>query len=213
MFTAAIIGFVFGFVGSMPVAGPVSILVFGRGLQDRARSGLYLAIGSAIAESAYAYLAFWGFSALLASHRWIEPISRGAGAVILMALGLRFTFRRVGPGSLPEVVEPPVGSKRSFLLGLTVTALNPTLMATWVAAVTLLRSFHAVEFDSGRALPFSCGVWLGICAWFAVLLGLLRRYKSRFSPTTLDRTVRVMGVLLVVLGLAFAVRFVTYFLA
>ena len=74
MLTAALLGFALGFVFSMPVAGPVSLLVFGRGLQGRGRSGVSLALGSSIAESMYAYLAFWGFSALLGSYAWIEPV-------------------------------------------------------------------------------------------------------------------------------------------
>jgi threonine/homoserine/homoserine lactone efflux protein len=213
MFTAAMIGFVAGFVGSMPVAGPISILVFGRGLQDRPRSGVYVALGGALAESAYAYLAFWGFGELFAEHRWIEPISLGAGAVILTSLGVRFALQRTPPEALDQPPEQAVGNKRSFFLGLTITALNPTLMATWLAAVTLLRSFDFHDFGAGRALPFSVGVALGIFGWFGVLLMLLGRYKERFSRGTLDRTIRIMGIALVLFGLYFGVRFVRYLLA
>jgi threonine/homoserine/homoserine lactone efflux protein len=211
MFAASLMGFVFGFVGSMPVAGPIGILVFGRGLQDRARSGVYLAVGSALAESVYAYLAFWGFSALLATHRWIEPISRGLAAVLLTGLGLHFAFKKSSPEVAPRPPDPAVGNTRSFLLGITITALNPTLVATWGAAVTALHSFDLIAFDSSHALPFSIGVCLGISSWFVVLMSLLRRYRARFRRSTLDRTLRIMGVLLTLLGLFFALRFVMYF--
>jgi threonine/homoserine/homoserine lactone efflux protein len=212
MFIALLIGFVFGFVGSMPVAGPVSILVFGRGLQDRQRSAVYLAAGSALAESVYAYFAFWGFGALLALHPWLEPITRGAAAVILTALGLHFALKRAkDPGVETGVAPSQSGNKRNFLLGITITALNPTLMATWGAAVTTLHSFDIVTFEASRALPFSLGVFLGITGWFTVLLWLLTRFKGRFERSTLDRTVRAMGWALAALGLFFAVRFVSYF--
>jgi threonine/homoserine/homoserine lactone efflux protein len=209
MLIALLIGFVFGFIGSMPVAGPIAILVFGRGLQNRPRSGVYLAAGSAVAESVYAYLAFWGFSALLSQYPWIEHVSRALAAVILTALGLRFAFARPQGESEPE--QPlPSGNKRSFLLGITITTLNPTLMVTWGMAVTALHSFDLVSFDANRALPFSIGVWLGICAWFTVLLLLLARFKHRFQRSTLERMVRVMGGVLTLLGLVFAVRFFMY---
>jgi threonine/homoserine/homoserine lactone efflux protein len=211
MFTAPLIGFVFGFVGSMPVAGPIGILVFGRGLQDRARSAIHLAVGSALAESVYAYLAFWGFSALLATHRWIEPISRGLAALILTGLGLHLLLKRPPPEVAQPLADPAASNARSFLLGITITALNPTLMATWGAAVTALHSLDLVAFDSGRALPFSIGVCLGISTWFVVLLTLLARFRDRFHRATLDRTVRLMGLFLTLLGLFFAVRFVMYF--
>lgn len=211
MLTAALLGFVLGFVTSMPVAGPVSLLVFKGGLQGRSRIGVSLAVGSAIAESAYAYLAFWGFTALLASYAWIEPVSRALTAVLLTALGVRFVLMRTATPSQPQGVTRQVGIKRSFFLGLTITALNPTLIATWSAGVAALHSFEAVTFGAHLALPFAIGVGCGSAAWFAVLLSLLGRYKQRFPAETLVRTLRVMGAFAIVLGLYFGVRFVMYF--
>ena len=207
MVIAALLGFAFGFVGSMPVAGPISLLVFGRGLQDRARSGAYLAAGAAIAESVYAYLAFWGFSELLAPYAWVEQWSRALAAVLLTGLGIHFVRRSPPPPTSGYAPYKEVGNKRSFVLGFTITALNPTLMASWGAAVTTMHSFHMVAFGPGRALPFSIGVCLGITSWFWLLLGLLARYRNRFHESTVERVVRVMGVLLIGLGLFFAVRF------
>jgi threonine/homoserine/homoserine lactone efflux protein len=171
-----------------------------------------LAAGSALAESVYAYLAFWGFGALLASHPWLEPISRGAAAVILIALGLHF-MRKRPPDKLSEngSQDHKSGNKRMFVLGITITALNPTLMATWGAAVTTLHSLDFVSFQSNLALPFSIGVFLGITGWFSLLLWLLVRFKGRFERSTVDRIVRVMGLLLTGLGLFFAARFANYF--
>lgn len=211
MLFAALTGFVFGFVGSMPIAGPIAILVFGRGIEDRTRSGLYLAAGAAIAESAYAYLAFWGFSAFLARYAFIEPVSRAAAAIILTGLGLHLARKRTDPDAPAPAPDSSVGNKRSFMLGFTITALNPTLIATWTAAVTTVYSLHIVEFDSGGALPFSIGACAGITSWFAILLSLLHRFRARFSAASLARTLRVMGYLLIGLGAAFAVRFVHHF--
>lgn len=210
MVIAALLGFAFGFVGSMPVAGPVAILVVGRGIEDRLRSGVYLALGAAIAESAYAYFAYWGFSELLTRYGWIEPLSRALAAVILIALGLRFTLKHMTPEARPEGADLNVGNKRSFLLGMTITALNPALMATWGAAVTMLHSLDVVVFTQASALPFSIGVCVGISSWFTLLLVLLSRHRGRFQPGTLAKLVRVMGGFLILLGLWFAFRFVEF---
>jgi threonine/homoserine/homoserine lactone efflux protein len=192
---AALLGFLFGFMGSMPVAGPVAALVFGRGIEDRARSAIYLAGGSALAESVYAYLAFWGFSAFLTRYRWIEAVSTIAAALILCALGLRF------------ILNPRAGNKRSFMLGFTITAINPTLIATWTAAVTTVYSLQVVDFDESGALPFSLGAATGIVTWFLTLLYLLSRFRARVSPASLDRMMRFMGGFLIVVGVGIAVRF------
>lgn len=211
MLIAALTGFVFGFIGSMPIAGPIAILVFGRGIEDRARSGIYLAAGAAIAESAYAYLAFWGFSELLSRYAFIEPVSRAAAAIILTGLGVHLARKRSDPNAPVMPPDPNVGNKRSFMLGFTITALNPTLIATWTAAVTTVYSLHVVKFDAGGALPFSIGACLGITSWFAILLSLLRRFRARFSRASLERTLRVMGYALIGLGIVFVVRFVQHF--
>jgi threonine/homoserine/homoserine lactone efflux protein len=211
---AALLGFLFGFIGSMPVAGPVAVIVFGRGIEDRGRSGFYIAIGSAVAESVYAYLAFWGFSAFLTKYKWIELVSTGAAALILSGLGLRFMFRKA-PDQPADGAPRHVGKKRNFTLGFLLTALNPTLIATWTAAVTTVYSLQIVDFDESGALPFSIGAATGIVTWFALLLYLLKRFRARVSPGVLNRVVRVMGGFLVLLAIGIAVRFTyrTFFAA
>ena len=108
MLTVALIGFVFGFIGSMPVAGPIAILVFGRGLEGRLRSGVYLAIGAAIAESIYAYLRVWGFSELLLAQTAGSSRSRARSQrCLLIGLGLHFTFWRKKQQEIdPALIEP-----------------------------------------------------------------------------------------------------------
>jgi threonine/homoserine/homoserine lactone efflux protein len=206
MLLAAILGFVIGFVGSIPIAGPVAALVLRRGLEDRARSARFLAAGAAIVESAYAYLAFWGFSAFLAKHAWMVPASRGAATVILAALGVMFMRKRTHPDA-PPMADPNVGNKRSFFLGVTVTALNPTLIVTWTGAVTFVYSLDVVHFDERSALPFSVGAMLGITIWFTLMLELLGRFRARVSTAGVDRVIRYTGAFLLALAAYFAFSF------
>src|SRR5262245_53913221 len=125
---AALLGFAFGFVGSIPIAGPIAALVFHRGLGDRARSALYLGSGAALVEGGYAYLAFRGFSEVLTRYTWIEPACRIAAAVVLTGLGLRFARGGHADAIDRAPPDPGDGTKRSFLLGAAITALNPALI-------------------------------------------------------------------------------------
>jgi len=127
---AALIGFLFGFIGSMPVAGPIAVLIFSRAVENRIRSALFIGLGAVIPETAYAFLAFYGFSSLLSSYPFIVPISRGAAALILLALGASFARRRVHDDVRPVKAE---GRWGSFGLGFAICGLNPTLLATWTA--------------------------------------------------------------------------------
>jgi threonine/homoserine/homoserine lactone efflux protein len=222
MLAASILGFVCGFLGSMPVAGPIAVLVFRRGIDGRLRSGVYLACGAAIAESVYAYFAYWGFTELLTHHRWIEPVSRAFAAVVLIGLGVRFIVSptRKKVDATEETDRKNVGNKRSFLLGFTISAMNPALLATWPAFIALtsalitsLPGLEAVRFAPAHALSFALGVLMGIVMWFGILLVLLARFRDRIGNTTLDKVVRGMGVFLIVLGLYFGVKVIASLMA
>jgi threonine/homoserine/homoserine lactone efflux protein len=205
MLIAAIIGFLFGFIGSMPVAGPIAALVFSRGIEGRFRSGLGVAAGGALAEGIYACLAFWGFAELLAQYPVMIHISRGVAVVVLTALGIMFLKRKPRRREAPRKRE---GWGGSLALGFTITALNPTLIATWSAAATTLFSTGLVAFRSTLALPFGLSAVAGIVAWFSLLLWLVRRYRGRFSDRTLNRLIRVMGVFLLGVAVYFVVLLV-----
>jgi threonine/homoserine/homoserine lactone efflux protein len=206
-----LVGFLFGFIGSIPVAGPIALLVFAYGVSDRFKSGLYVALGGALAESAYAYMAYWGLHRLIDRYPALVPQSRGVGAVVIFAVGLAFVLRKPKEG---EATERRAGRGGSFALGFTITALNPTFIVTWTAAATTLFSTGLVTPEAlGDALPFAVGAFAGIVSWFTVLLLILRRFKGRFSAATLDRVVRGVGVALIGLSLWFAWSFVRYLLA
>ncbi len=206
MIFALLIGIAFGFIGSVPIAGPIAALIVQRGIAGRYRSGVFIALGAAIPEGAFAYLAFWGFSTFLADYAWVDPVARGAAAVILVGLAIAFSRQRSKP---PEVVDPGSDkAQKSFWLGFTITALNPTLIATWTAAATTLASVRSTGLSPREAIVFALGAMTGILGWFLSLLGLMRRYRDKFQPKTLDRAVRYMGYLLFVLAAYFVWRFI-----
>jgi threonine/homoserine/homoserine lactone efflux protein len=208
MLVALLIGFCFGFFGSIPVAGPIAALVLSRGLTGRFTSAVLIGVGGAVAEALYAFLAFWGFSTYLTKYPWIDPVSRSVAAVILVGLGISFT-RYKGAREAPK--QEAQSHAKSLALGFSITALNPTLIATWTAATTTLYSADLVRLEPGSALPFAVGALLGIGGWFGLLTGLLRRYRGRFDQKKLELVVRGIGVLILCLGLWFGYKAVRYF--
>lgn len=207
LFAAALLGLALGFVSSIPVAGPIAALVFSRGLAGHARSALALASGAALAEGGYVYLAFWGFSGFLSRYAWIESASLAAAAAISTGLGLHFLHRANIGAARPEPAGRPRG-RGSFLLGFTVAALNPGLIAAWTAAVTALYGLGLLRFEPAAALPFSLGACAGIILWFTLLLGLVKRFRTRISDAVLGRARRGVGLILVLLGVGLALRLV-----
>jgi threonine/homoserine/homoserine lactone efflux protein len=197
MTVALLVGFLFGFLGSIPVAGPLAAIVLARAMAGRDRSALFIALGGGLAEGLYAWLACFGFTALLARYSWLAPASELVATLILTGLGLLFLLKPPEPRNEADAT----GQEGSdLLLGFTLVALNPTLIATWTAATTVLLSTGLVSLDGSTAAWFAGGAWVGIVAWFVALIVLVRRYRERFNPQQLKRFLRAMGVFL--LGVA-----------
>jgi len=190
------IALAFGYVGSMPLAGPIAVMAVSRAASKRLGEALRVGLGAAVAEGVYAGVAFFGYTSLLAHRAGVVPFSRAATAIVLVALGGYFAVWR--PRENPDRRENKVGTA---LLGFSISAANPTLLLTWSAAVALLYSKGLGRPPAAYAVPFGLSAAFGVAGWFASLVFLLRRYGGRFRDGVLTRVVRGMGALLVGLGL------------
>ena len=203
----SIVAFTFGFIGSIPLTGPIAAMVLSASVQQRHGVAVRIGLGAALAEAIYAAVAFWGFSTFLADHPVILSAANGVSALVLAALGVYFMRWRPidDPGTARE------DDSRGFLLGFTVSILNPTLIATWSAAVAYLYGRQLAAFTPFDALPFGISAGAGVAAWEILLVALLRRYGSRFPRRALTWLIRCMGMLLVVMAVSAGIDFVRAF--
>jgi threonine/homoserine/homoserine lactone efflux protein len=203
------VALVFGFVGSMPLAGPISVMVVSRAAREKFDEALHLGLGAALAEAIYAGVALWGYTTLLARHPAVLPVSHGVTAVVLTAVGVRFVFWKPKPHE--DRNENKAGT---FLVGFTVSALNPTLLVTWGAAVAFIFS---KGLAAGPDVPswltpilFGASAGAGVASWFTVLVAMLRRLEGKLPERVLTWTVRGLGVALVGLGVWSGVQLVEW---
>jgi threonine/homoserine/homoserine lactone efflux protein len=192
---ACLVALVFGYVGSMPLAGPIAVMELSRGAQGRFSEALRIGLGAAVAEGIYAGVAFWGYTALLARHPLLLPISHGATAAVLVALGVRFAFWK--PSDRKDERERKAGT---VLLGFTVSAANPTLLVTWGAVVAFLYSKELGHMPPIAAVPFGLCAGAGVALWSATLVAILRKYEGKLPRKALTWVVRILGVALAGLG-------------
>jgi threonine/homoserine/homoserine lactone efflux protein len=200
------IGFVMGWVGSMPLAGAVSIFVFQRGLSGRLRDGLVLAAGAALAESLWCLAALLGAEKVLGRWPMAEAVARSCGGLILIALGIYFFVRKGGLGE-PTAADnaPRVSLRRQFWLGFSLVAGNVSIPFTWLGLILVAVSL-GLDPLAGAPTVFAAGVALGILGWFALLLRVLGRLRERFRPQILVRVMMAMGGLLLAVGAATLIR-------
>jgi threonine/homoserine/homoserine lactone efflux protein len=203
----SLVALLVGFAGSLPLAGPIALLVVSKGATGKYREALATAFGAAIAEGGYAFLAFWGFATFLARHPLVLPISRGVTAVILIGLGARFVFFKAKEATKGE------GEAKAarFWAGFSIALLNPTLLATWGAVTTFLYARQLVHFSALLAIPFGIFAAVGIALWGVGTVALLAKFRKRLPLEAISWVVRVMGVIMIAIGVWSAVELAAYF--
>jgi threonine/homoserine/homoserine lactone efflux protein len=196
LLAACLVALAVGFFGSIPLAGPISVMVVSRAARSRYDEALHVALGGAVAEGIYAAAAFWGFTTFLAGQPYVQPLSHAISAALFIALGATFAVWR--PDARRDRRANRAGT---VLVGFSVAALNPTLLLTWSAIVAFLWSKGLGERSPAAAVPFGAAAAAGIAGWFTLLVTGLRRYGGRLPARALKWTVRVIGIALVGLGL------------
>jgi threonine/homoserine/homoserine lactone efflux protein len=96
--------------------------------------------------------------------------------------------------------------RRGFVLGASVTLLNPTIIASWTVVVTAAHGAGVLVPGLLPAVGFALGVGVGVVGWFATLVRLLNHFEQSLKPQTVDRLLHVTGWLVVGLGVALAIR-------
>lgn len=198
--TISIIGFVVGFLGSMPLAGPIALLVFRKGMHHKYLEGGALALGAALAEALYCALAVFGFGHLFQRYPAVEPIAKLLGGVLMLGLGIM--FMRSKPSHIPNAsdIRHPQRKATPFFMGFSIAALNPTLILSWSGVTAILYAWlGAFTFLEQCLFPVTVGT--GIFLWFMVMLMLMQRYQGRFRPERLNGVIRIFGICMAIAGI------------
>ena len=183
------------FAGSVPMTGPLALLVLDRILVRERRAALWIGLAGALVEGVIAAAVATLLPLVLRHSERIIIYARLSGSLVIFAIGVTLWVR---PDLLASIKTER--KRQSFLAGFLTTALNPTLLATWTVTVTALHSNGLLGDVAGTGLMFGLGAALGAFGWFVLLLMVMRR--SRFEGLTRHRASlgRVIGVVLTVVG-------------
>lgn len=206
---AALAGFLMGFIGSMPVAGPTSLLVFHRGMLARYRDGWAIGLGAGLVEGIYCAIAIHAFSTLRDRLTFVTPVTNVVSILLLLILGFYFILSRQPTPETCVAKEPSRETwGRQFCTGLSIAAFNPTLLLTWAASVAMVFPIIDLTLHGYERVAFAASVAIGIVAWFTILLALLRRFNRRFPLSALQVMIRTIGLGLILISMASAARLI-----
>jgi threonine/homoserine/homoserine lactone efflux protein len=153
IFTISIVGLLAGFIFSMPVAGPISILITCNALKGRVRYCNTVNLGASSATFTYAFFAVFGLSKLYSFYKPAIPYLFSTGSLFLLILGYKifrttFDFECLEDNNIKDEFKKK--ERSGFYTGCMVNFLNPTLFIGWLTSTFLVISFVAsLGFNTG----------------------------------------------------------------
>lgn len=129
--TMSIAGLLAGFIFSMPIAGPISILITSNAFKGRLRYCNLVSIGASIADFIYVFIAVFGLTRLYSLYKPAIPYILLGGSIFFIILGYKIIKTKIDiehledKSHLTEKIKKK--EKGAFYTGLMINFLNPTL--------------------------------------------------------------------------------------
>lgn len=145
LITMSVVGLLAGFVFSMPIAGPVSILITTNALKGNVRFCNLVNIGASFATFTYVFCAVFGLTRLYPWYKPALPYLLSFGALFLLWMGYRIFRTNLDiehiedKRHLSEKIKKM--EKGGFYTGFIINFLNPTLFLGWLTSTFFVISF------------------------------------------------------------------------
>ena len=147
-----LLGLFAGFFFSVPIAGPISILITSNALKKKLTYCLRLALGGAIVEAIYVFVALYGLTSLYSYYQKGIPIILIVGSLFLLYVAYKIYNTNL---KIDQLSENKTEQKRTkgfggFRTGLILNFTNPSLFVGWFTSSFLLLSFaSSVGLNTG----------------------------------------------------------------
>lgn len=202
MFYIIVKGLFIGFLSSAPM-GPVGMLCIQRTLNEGKKNGLLTGIGAVAGDMIIALLAIvaalgLGFSTeFLQKH---EGILKVLGSIVLIVFGY-VVFNKNPSKNLAKLKENAMSPWKVFISSLILTISN---IATLFLYIALFARFNVIDAEKSFAFDLATILFIGIGAmlWWLLVTYIVNKLRKRFNPRALHLFNRIIGILLLGLGIA-----------
>lgn len=149
--TILLLGLFAGFFFSVPIAGPISILITSNALKGRLRYCLRTALGGAIIETIYVFISVYGITSLYNYYQNAIPVILIVGSLFLLFVAYKVFKSKVYLEDISRSETNNIeDNKGGFRTGLILNFSNPSLFLGWFTSSFLLISFaSSIGFNTG----------------------------------------------------------------
>ena len=153
LITISIVGLIVGFIFSMPIAGPISILVTSNALKGKVRYCNLATVGASFADFVYVFAAVFGLTKFYSFYKPFIPYVLLVGSLFLLFLGYKISKTKVDLEHIDDKnkVAGKIKKERGgFWTGFLLNFLNPTLFLGWLTSSFIVISMvAALGFNTG----------------------------------------------------------------
>jgi len=152
--TMSIAGLLSGFIFSMPIAGPISILITSNALKGRLSYCNRVNLGASFADFTYVFIAVYGLTKLYSFYKPIIPYIFSFGSILLIFLGYKIFRTKVDIEHLEDKshISEKIKKKEkgAFYTGFMINLFNPTLFIGWLtSSLLVITILAAMGFHTG----------------------------------------------------------------
>ncbi|MDU1890038.1 MAG: LysE family transporter [Dysgonomonas sp.] len=202
MISIIIKGLFIGFLSSAPM-GPVGMLCIQRTLNEGKKNGLITGLGAVAGDMLIALLAIVAALGLGFSTEFIQrhegPL-KVVGSIVLIVFGY-IVFNKNPSKNLTKLRENTISSWKVFISSLILTISN---IATLFLYIALFARFNVIDASKnfGYDLITIFFIGLGAFLWWLIVTYFVNKLRKRFNPRGLQIFNKIIGVLLIGLGVA-----------
>ena len=153
LITISIVGLIVGFIFSMPIAGPISILVTSNALKGRIKYCNLATLGASFADLVYVFAAVYGLTKFYTAYQPFIPYILLVGTFFLIYLGYKISKTKVDLEHIDDknkVLGKVKKERNGFWTGFLLNFLNPTLFLGWLSSSFIIISVvAALGFNTG----------------------------------------------------------------
>lgn len=191
------LAFFVGIAASIPV-GPVAILVFQKTLSKGFRAGFITGLGASVVDTLFAIIAVF---ALAATQQFLDEnklLVGLLGGAILVVVGLVMALKDPFKKMKAEVTSK--ASAADFLQAVFMTISNPGAIAFMFGLMTFAGICQDNDPNTWTVAPILFAIAAGSVSYWLLISWGLSRFRHKFSMRTLLWASRVMGALVVIIG-------------
>ncbi|HBX46972.1 MAG TPA: lysine transporter LysE [Porphyromonadaceae bacterium] len=199
MIETIIKGFIIGFLIASPM-GPINMLVVQRTLSRGYRHGLVTGLGALLSDLIYAFVTLMGLSLVSDLLEKNELIFQSVGGAVLVIFG--YIVFRTNPlkGWRPDILPQKTRYVKDFISSFFLTLSNAAII---FVIITLYSRFAFNPIADGPAYLTAAilSITFGNFSWWYFFTAFLSRFRKHFNRRGLVLLNRVVGSILIVIGI------------